>query len=67
MAAVRVVVLEEMKVMGAEFDDGTRTGLLKDCQYFWSFVRAEGSIGSFSGARGCTSAAMALCCCEKVD
>lgn len=34
VAAVRVVVLDEMYVIGAEFEDGRRTGLVKDCQYF---------------------------------
>jgi len=60
VAAFRVAVLEERYVMGAEFDDGSRTGLVKDCQYFSSFVRADTGTGSFTGANGCTSAAMAI-------
>lgn len=56
---VRVVVFEEIYVTGTELEDGSRTGLANDCQYFWSFVSADTSVGSFTGANGCTSAAMA--------
>lgn len=50
--------LAYMLVMGEELSEGIIRCEEKDCQYLWSVVRAEGAVGSLTGWRGVTSAAI---------